>query len=63
MQTLFFVQLYPSETRKVLERLFSYVVYKVIIIVNLPIMVKFIYFAPEYYIFYPYDPNYKRGAG
>lgn len=30
MQTVFFVQLYPPESRKVLECLVNYVVYKVI---------------------------------
>jgi hypothetical protein len=29
MQTIFFVELYPSETRKLLERLINYVIYKV----------------------------------
>lgn len=30
MQTIFFVELYPPETRKLLERLINYVIYKVI---------------------------------
>lgn len=29
MQTIFFVELYPSETRKLMERLVNYVIYKV----------------------------------
>jgi hypothetical protein len=29
LQTIFFVELYPSETRKLLERLVNYIIYKV----------------------------------
>lgn len=29
LQTIFFVELYPSETRKLVERLINYVIYKV----------------------------------
>lgn len=29
LQTIFFVELYPPETRKLLERLVNYVIYKV----------------------------------
>jgi hypothetical protein len=35
MQTLFFVQLTSSETRKVLEHIINYVIYKVIIPLSL----------------------------
>lgn len=30
MQALFFSELYPSETRKLIQRLINYVIYKVI---------------------------------